>query len=580
MDGKNVDEEGLYREVELLRARVAELEKEAKSEASISGPQHDLLVQERKQYHDFLDNLNAGVVAHAPDTSILFCNRRALEILGLSMDQMMGKTAMDPQWRFVHANGSDMAPDDYPIGRILKNQTMLEDYVLGIVGANDRPATWVICNGLPVMNTEGSLDHILISFFDITERKQAVDREMALNENLARAKRMESLGLLAGGVAHDLNNMLGPMLGLPDLIKEDLELLLTPGETGAQEVMESLDVIKVSAERAAKVVQNLVGLSRSGHFERVPVRLASLACLVGSDQLLVSLKSEHPLVAISCQFSGENLTVMGGNESLTRITHNLVLNAVQAIDGPGKIAVVTQGVSLTEENQGYEVIPPGEYACLTVEDTGRGISPADMGHIFEPFFSRKTRGERSGSGLGLSVVHGLVKDLGGYVDVNSELGMGAVIDIYLPLVASEMAVEDVSAGPVSWAGTERVLIVDDEAVQRFLASRILQKCGYQTVLADDGAQAVNLIITHALKEEGGSPFDLVVLDMVMDPGFDGLDVFTAIRKAYPDQCVVIASGHAENERVRQAIALGAKWVAKPYSADELLQTVRQVLDAG
>jgi two-component system, cell cycle sensor histidine kinase and response regulator CckA len=414
---------------------------------------------------------------------------------------------------------------------------------------------------------------------DITERKQAEEREKVLREKLSRAERMESLGVLAGGVAHDLNNILGPLVLLPDLISEDLADL---EKFDVKATQKDLSVITDAANRAATIVRDLVSLGRRGHFTFVHMDVSQIQCISPDGTGIKRLKTENRNVTFSNKPNKGPLIISGDESHLSRVVLNLVQNAVESIEKKGKVTIKTSKKSLDTPLVGYETVPQGDYAVIEISDTGEGIDKEIFGRIFEPFYTRKKRSDRSGSGLGLSVVHGIVKDHHGFMDVKSDVGKGSVFALYLPLVAQSQEESGESGSAPVIGGTERVLVVDDEPGQRFIACRSLKRLGYEVAEAEDGHQAVKLF---EQRDEGGnlkpeSPFDLIVLDMIMEEGFDGLDTYKAILKLYPNQKVIIASGHSEDGRAKDAVDLGAHWLAKPYQRDGIAGAVRKRLEMG
>jgi len=247
---------------------------------------------------------------------------------------------------------------------------------------------------------------------------------------------------------------------------------------------------------------------------------------------------------------------------------NLVINAHEAISPPGDLLVQTQLVHLAEPFAGYQTVEPGRYARLRVEDNGHGISPGKLGRIFEPFFTEKQMGT-SGSGLGLAVVYGVMQDLGGRIDVRSTKGEGSCFDLYFPCLQDLPVIDDVA--PPSIVGQQRILVVDDLTEQRELASLVLESLGYTVQSAENGHQALEILDRQT--------FDLVILDMIMEENFDGLDTYREIIIRNPHQKCIIASGYAENDRVKQALLAGVGgYVAKPYTIDMIGTAIRKVFD--
>ena len=663
--------------------------------------EHDLMT-ERRRYRDFLNNVDFGVVVHATDTSILFSNRRALELLGMTMDQMMGKTTQSSQWKFVNETGGDISLEDYPINRVVDTGSKLEHYLVGIERSGLNHIVWVVCNGLPVLDDHGNIDHVIISFVDITElkrskedhaklekkqramienisdvlaimdrdgiirykspniekyfgwrpedlvgkpgwetvypedmraiqkefvhllqtdraatrveyrylckdksfrwieltaknlvqdpdingvlvnyhditeRKNAERREKELQERLTRVERMKSLGILAGGVAHDLNNILGPMVMLPDIILEDVRQAVSEDHALLADISKGVDVIKTSADRAVVVVRDLMTLSRGGQYDRIQTDINCLECFSMDSSSIRDLIENHSQIRIDFNIAEEPLVVSAAEEHLCRVVDNLIRNAAESIHDRGTVTVTTGKKTLIQEHYGYIVVPPGIYATVTISDTGEGMSPEYLGRIFEPFFTKKKKSHRSGSGLGLSVVHGIVCDHDGLLDIETELGVGTTFTLYLPLVNGAVP-DNSSVDHKVLCGREKVLIVDDEPCQRFLAIKSMQTLGYTVDAAEDGDSAIQLF-KESQQEEKPAPFDLVILDMIMGDGYDGLETLREIQKLYPKQRVVIASGHADNNRSNEAKALGAKWLAKPYRLTDLGIAMRAALD--
>ena len=264
--------------------------------------------------------------------------------------------------------------------------------------------------------------------------------------------------------------------------------------------------------------------------------------------------------------------VPGAPAQLGKTVMNLVSNAAESIVETGEVTIETRHHTLDSAHAGYELVEPGEYVVLAVSDTGQGMSAADLDRIFEPFYTKKVMG-RSGTGLGLAVIWGTVKDNGGYVDVTSEPDRGSRFDLYLP--ASRQPAEthrDDDAIETFMGNGEHVLVVDDVAEQRIVATGMLKELGYRTEAIGSGEAAVAwMAANHS---------DLLVLDMIMDPGMDGLETYRQILAAHPGQRAVIASGYAETRRVSVAMTIGAAvYLKKPYSLLELAKAVKKALAA-
>ncbi|HOD65341.1 MAG TPA: PocR ligand-binding domain-containing protein [candidate division Zixibacteria bacterium] len=406
----------------------------------------------------------------------------------------------------------------------------------------------------------GSPDSALAIVRDITERKRAEQEQARLHERLEKAERMEALGILAGGMAHDLNNMLGPLVGYPELILAKL-----PPDSPVRKYIESM---RKSAVEASEVIQDLLTLSRRGRYDMTPVDLNEVVQACIDSAPFRNLTSRKPQVAVTLRLC-DSVTAMNGSfPHLQKLVGNLLANAFEAIDTAGEVTVTTARRCLETLPGGYTRIDPGEYVTLSVRDTGRGIPAADLDKIFEPYYIKKMVGA-GGTGLGLSVVYGVVKDHGGYYDVFSEPQRGSEFVVYFRTIQSPVAARP-PVGDFSGRG-ENILVVDDAAAQRDLASELLTGLGYRVAAAENGRQALRYLDTHVA--------DLIVLDMIMEDDFDGLDTYREILLRRPDQRTVIVSGYSSTERVQEMQRLGAgAYIRKPYSLESLGRAVREELD--
>lgn len=395
----------------------------------------------------------------------------------------------------------------------------------------------------------------------IAARNQAEEANRELQEQLLRARKMEALGLLTGGVAHDLNNILSGLVLVPDLLLMELP--------ESSPLRRRVMTIKDAGERAAAVVADLLAASRGG---RGTVEIVNpnqaVERLVQSPELL-KLKSTHSAVGVTAELDAGALNVRCSRAQLGKALYNLVANAVEAIEGAGSVTVATANRYLEAPHTGYETIPSGEYVVLSVADSGAGVSEADLGRVFEPFFTKKILG-RTGTGLGLTVVWHTVKDNHGFVDVQSSAA-GTTFELYLPPCREPAAGAQPPVPVKDLQGHgETILIVDDEPSQREIAAELLNRLGYRVTTATSGEEAVALVEHTA--------FDLVVLDMIMAPGIGGRETYEAILRRRPGQPAIIASGFAETEDIRRTLEMGAgAAVLKPYTIERIGTAVRDEL---
>jgi two-component system, cell cycle sensor histidine kinase and response regulator CckA len=366
---------------------------------------------------------------------------------------------------------------------------------------------------------------------------------------------------LAGGVAHDLNNILSAIVGYPDMLLMDL----SPDDSMAA----PLEAIKISGERAAAIVQDLLTLARRGVVINEVVNLNTIIEDYLQSPFHQKLCHFHAGIGIEIRLAADLLNVQGSALHLSKTVMNLVSNASEAIQGEGRVTITTENRYVDASMTGYDQVARGEYATLTVADTGEGISPEDLEHIFEPFFTKKVMG-RSGTGLGMAVVWGTVRDHKGYIDVKSDLGGGTAFTLYLPATREARTVKtDFNLNAYKGRG-ETLLVVDDIEEQRDMASQMLSRLGYRVATVKSGEEAVTFVENQKV--------DLVILDMIMDPGIDGLETYTRLLEVYPGIKAVIASGFSQSERIQAAQELGAgAYLKKPYTLEKLATVVRQEL---
>lgn len=394
---------------------------------------------------------------------------------------------------------------------------------------------------------------------DITERVRTQEEKSILEERIRLSEKMETIGMLAGGVAHDLNNILSGIVSYPDL--------LLMGLTDDSPMKKPLMTIKQSGLRATAIVQDLLALARRGVvFQQV----VSLNLVVGeymSSPEFEKLKSFNPGMEIKTELSEKLFNIKGSAPHLFRMIMNLVNNAAEASSKSDVVTICTKNHYL--ENS-LEHLAPGEYVMLTVSDTGTGISQEDIARIFEPFYTKKVMG-RSGTGLGMALVCGTVKDHNGHIYVESTLGKGTVFTLYFPAVREGLVDMNTKILTETHPGRgEKILIVDDVLVQREIASEILKKLGYSVDSVPSGEEAVEFVKTQNV--------DLLLLDMIMEPGISGLETYRQIIAHKRLQKAIIVSGYSKTDEVSEALRLGAgRYLKKPYVLEELAEAVHAEL---
>jgi signal transduction histidine kinase/CheY-like chemotaxis protein len=397
---------------------------------------------------------------------------------------------------------------------------------------------------------------------EIIERRQLEKDRERIQSQLTRHQKMESIGLMAGGVAHDLNNILSGIISYPELL-----LMKLPEDSDLRKYVKS---IKDSGNRAAAVVADLLTVARGVASEKEIICLSDLVEKYITSPEYKNLANRYPGIKLTFNPAPNLPDCKLSTIHMLKVLMNLINNAFEAIETEGEV-IISTGECYIGQNKspsGTELLEAGQYVILKIADNGPGISPNDVNHIFEPFYSKKVMG-RSGTGLGLAVVWNTVQEHGGIVVVKSVVGHGTTFTIYLP-VTMESSVTKETSGFVDLRGNGKILVVDDEALQRDISEQTLTHLGYEVVTAESGESALDYLRDHCV--------DLVLLDMLMDPGIDGLQTYTEIIKLHPEQKTIIISGFSKSVKVKFAMELGvAKFLKKPFSIKSLGMAVKDVL---
>jgi len=423
------------------------------------------------------------------------------------------------------------------------------------VRRKDGTLFWVSINVRTVNDEVEKTTWLEGTCIDITERNRVEEEKSNLEERLQQAEKMEMMGKLAGRVAHDLNNVLGVLSGYSELLTERIPAGNPLGEYATN--------IFKSSGRAAAIVEDLLTLTRRGvrvmeiaKFNKI---IADLLATPEFDKLV----AYHPNVIVKTDLAKDLLNISGSPVHIEKTVMNLVSNAVEAIAGDGEVIIKTENRYLDKAITGYQTVKEGEYVVLTVSDTGKGIPASEVKNIFEPFYTRKSMG-RSGTGLGLAIVWGAVQDHNGYIDVQSIEGKGTTFTLYFPATRKK-AEEEAQKIPIEqyMGHGESVLVVDDMPEQREVATTLLSQLGYTVNAVSSGEDAVEYLKCN--KADILEP-----LDMIMEPGIDGLDTYKLVLEINPKQRAIIVSGFSETDRSKEAEKLGAgAYVKKPYVLEKI-----------
>ena len=515
------------------------------------------LQKERAAAQEYLDVAGVMMVALNTKGEIILCNKKGCDILGYEESEIIGRN-----W-FSTCLPSNIADEVQGVfAQLMAGQVEPVEFYENPV-LTSRGEHRILSFHNTILRDESSkITGILSSGEDITERKQAEENFRESEEKLARSKKMESLGLMAGGIAHDLNNILSGIVSYPEL------LLMNLPENSP--LRKPIKTIKESGLRAADVVSDLLTVARGIATDK---EVRSLNVLI--EEYLDSFEHKklaewRPSVIFKTELDSGLLNVSCSSTHIQKSMMNLVANALEAIEDSGTIIISTANRYLDEPLKGYEDIRIGEYAILSVSDDGLGISSEDLERVFEPFYTKKVMG-RSGTGLGLTVVWNTVQDHEGYINVNSS-EKGTTFELYFPVTRKEVISENEEISLKHYLGHgEKILVVDDEENQRDIACGLLNSLGYTAEAVSSGQEAIKYV-----KER---PVDLIVLDMIMARDMNGYETYEEIIKIHPRQKAIIASGFAETEDVKAAQKLGAgKYIKKPYTIETIGLAVKEELE--
>jgi CheY-like chemotaxis protein len=372
---------------------------------------------------------------------------------------------------------------------------------------------------------------------------------------------MESLGILAGGVAHDLNNVLSGIVSYPELILMDL-----PEDS---KLRKPIETINESGHKATAIVQDLLTMARGVAPTKEPLNLNDIVRDYLNSPEFKKLEHFHPTLSVKTCLDTHLLNMDGSKVHIRKVMMNLVSNASEAIKDSGNVIISTTNRYLDRPQWGYDLVNIGEYVVLSVSDNGSGISPNDLERIFEPFYTKKVMG-RSDTGLDLAVVWNTIQDHNGYIDVTSDES-GTTFEAYFPITRDELAGNDSLIPIEDYKGNgETILVVDDVESQREISCKMLEILGYKAKAVSNGQEAV------AYLKENTS--DLLLLDMIMDPGISGRETYERIIEFHPNQKAIIVSGFAETDDVRETQKLGAgRYIKKPLTLETIGLAIKDEL---
>lgn len=393
---------------------------------------------------------------------------------------------------------------------------------------------------------------------DVTASREAEEKQSALKQKLADARRMESLGLMAGTVAHDLNNILTGVVTYPELLLMDMPHDFTHRK--------EIEKIRDAGKRAVAVVNDLLTVARGASSKKEICGLNALVNIYIDSVECSELCRRYPDIKIHTELSSQFDNILCSSIHIYKLLMNLIHNAMEATPGKGKILISTGNQVHPSPVTGYELIEPGEYVTLQIKDNGSGIPEDKQPRIFEPFYSSKVMGE-SGTGLGLSVAWNCVHDHGGFIDLKSS-DQGTMFTFYFPVCREKHKPEALPVPEDMPTGKgEMILIIDDQESHREVASRFLARLGYKVAAVVGGDEAVEFIRNN--------PVDMILLDLIMSPGSSGCEIYQQILAHQPELKAIVISGSSDRAELEQARELGVKrFIKKPYSLHELSKALK------
>ncbi|RJX33386.1 MAG: response regulator [Desulfurivibrio sp.] len=504
--------------------------------------------QSRERYRELYDNAPVAYFSvSAHDGAILQCNNQAVQLLGYERETMLQMKVFD-----LYAETSQGLVRAQEIFRKLEAGCSVRNEECKMKKM-DGSLAWVSVSVDPVLDDAGLVIESRSVVVDISERKR-------LEAALFQAQKMESIGTLAGGIAHDFNNLLNIIIGYGSMMQ---------GSLTDEEHRSYLANILSAADRATQLTKGLLTFSRKQVLELLPVNINEI--ITGLEKMLWRIMGED--ITMSSNLYAKDLVVIADRVQIEQVLLNLAANSRDAMPGRGMLTIDTCAVELRagDVDRKEYAIKPGWYALISVSDSGTGMDAITMERIFDPFFTTKEVGK--GTGLGMAIVYGIIKQHEGYINCYSESGQGTTFKIYLPLIKeAAVAAGKAAIAPPPSGGTETILVAEDDPTLRKLVLKILQSHGYTVIESVDGQDAVDRF------RENSDSIDLVVLDVIM-PNKNGSEAYQEIITVKPAIKALFVSGYPSDKISKMGmLQAGVNFLYKPLSPDTLLSKVREILD--
>ncbi len=533
---------------DIVKERTSELEKEI----AVRRKAEEALRKSEERYRSLVDNIGIGVALISPSMEILALNRQMKEwfpSVDISKRQVCYQSfnvpskndvcSYCPTIKTLKDGQRHVSITEIPAGDTIRNYRVISS---------------------PIKDKDGFVVSAIEILEDITEQLQAEKEKQQMETQLHQAQKMEAIGTLAGGIAHDFNNILTPILGFTEMARDKL-----PPESP---IASNLDQVYKAGNRAKELAKQILAFSRQSDEELRPIQIH----LIIKEALKLLRSSIPTTIEIRQDIDSRSGTVFSDPTRIHQIIMNLCTNAYQAmLETGGVLAVTVRPIELEDDDHKIKnfSLTPGPYVELTVSDSGIGMDRKTIDKIYDPYFTTKANGE--GTGLGLSVVHGIVKSYGGHISVYSEPGKGTTFRLYLPRITTDITTKEIETPAIYPTSNERALIVDDEEIIVDTAKAMLSSLGYRVTAMTSSRAALRTF------QKDPDDFDFIITDMTM-PNMNGVEFIQRIRQIRPGIPIILCTGFSELIDKDRASRLGIqKYLMKPVVMRELAESVREVL---
>ncbi len=551
------DREGQIADLAEAKARAQEREQQIRNLFTASYLAERALHESEELRRTLVEHISIGVTLHGARGEFLICNPAATTLFGVPTGALLGKTVYDNPWSAIDESGAEIPLTDRPVERVIRTGQPVHDMVFGLLPVGRRERVWLLAHATPQRDADGRLCRVLCSFSDITERRR-------IDQQLRQAQKMEAVGRLAGGIAHDFNNILTVIIGVSDMILID--------DSATPDLRQDIDLIRASSLRAADLTRQLLAFSRRQVLK--PQTICLNTVIQSIEVMLRRLIGEH--ITLITRLDPDLALISADPSQIEQVIMNLSINSRDAMPHGGQLLIETANVAtLTDIAEAVPGLAAGDYILLAVSDTGTGIVDEHHAHVFEPFFTTKPVGQ--GTGLGLSTVHGIVRQSGGAMRFASHVGAGTRFEIYLPQASDTallLTAEETLDLDDDYLGSEVVLVVEDECPLRELTRRVLAQHGYTVLTAVSGDHAQLLLHDH------GQKVDMLLTDLVMPGSLSGMRLAASVLARSPTTRVIYMSGYTDTALTMQREeAPDAPLLQKPFTPSTLVRLVRAVFDA-